>query len=382
MKYSDKQVKLFLRYGYLPKLDHSMHMSLREVCEKEKYDDFSQQEAHQVLCSLIDKRWARSAATRLLIPCGGGMDSRVLLGAAREIVEAKKIELVTYGTPAQLDYRLGQKVAEKMGLVHHKINLFEVNWLELINNYKGEGWYIENLLNSFLGFDPEKYFILVGYMGDPSTGSHLMHKDLCEIEAIDMFDKKNVFTKGSKQVSSVNSDAIDEFDFMDRGYLSFYEQLDFTIRQGSYIKNLFPNNDNVYFPFATSEWLRIVLNLKFDMRKNQFWYAQFANSKYSDLFDLGLKATYGVRVTPDSIIVKLFWTYNKILSLLSRKNYGLERLNANYLNFYSELPKSLSQLQDNAFAYALDVHPVLKSYSYRDPLFRSLASSLGVSYVR
>ena len=379
MAKSENEIKMLLRYGYVPKVDQEMQEVLRSVCRHEKFDDFSFSSAHEILCELIYNHVNTSKAHKLLIPCGGGMDSRVLLGAARDVVDCSRIELVTYGADGQLDYRIGKKVAELSGLTHHEVNLFDLNWTELIKHYDGEGWYIEKVLNKFGLFDLDNYITLIGFMGDPSTGSHLQSKKLSKSKALEIFDQKNVFTKGSRQVKLENLNNLSEFDHFDDSLLSYYEQLDFSVRQSSYIKNIFPNHQNVFFPFATIEWLSVTLNLCHERRQKQDWYHCFVQSAYPDLFKIGLKSTYGLNIKETSKVKSVLWGYNKILSILTGKKFGLERQNANYMNFYDRIPHTLSQLEDRALNDAFSVYPYLETYNFDDPMFRSLASSLRIA---
>jgi asparagine synthetase B (glutamine-hydrolysing) len=55
---------------------------------------------------------------KLLIPISGGLDSRYILGAALEIVDATRIVTMSFGAPGSFDFEIGRKVAKAAGVKH------------------------------------------------------------------------------------------------------------------------------------------------------------------------------------------------------------------------------------------------------------------------
>ena len=377
MTYSLAETKTFLRFGYLPKVDKSAHSRLDDIASKNKICVTSRDLESRLLAS-ISSDIQKHNPEHIYIPMGGGLDSRIILGGTLKLYPADKITLITYGVPGLLDYDLGISLAQKCGFNHLAIDLSKLNWSDLVKTSRPLSWYVEKIANSFPIRLHENALIIVGYMGDPSTGSHLHPNQLTSQEGADLFLANNIFTIGSLQISEYDRSFIEEFPYFSNDRLSFYEQLDFSIRQAGYIEKLFCGDVALSMPFDSNDWLDISINMLPEQRLNQEAYINFGKTAFPDLFRVGVKNKFGKTLDYPDYRYLMRRYFGTVLSIVSGGRYGAHKALSNYFNFCNQTPVALSGVEKDGLERAFSSFPALRELNLSDRLFKSLASSIGL----
>lgn len=113
---------------------------------------------------------------RVVIPLSGGMDSRVLLALALQVLPREAIHTVTFGHPTSLDFRIGRQVAQDFGVTNQVMPMDSRPLGEQVkDNFPvGEGmhWCVpEYPVGPYHEALPDHSLILSGYIGDVVFGS-------------------------------------------------------------------------------------------------------------------------------------------------------------------------------------------------------------------
>ncbi|MBU0509259.1 hypothetical protein KKH27_10530 [bacterium] len=116
-------------------------------------------------------------AERVILTLSGGMDSRFLLGCAREVIPNERFSTVTFGHPRSLDFRIGTGLARKLGVPFAALPM-DTRPLDVLLSeafpyregmYQGYPDYPVAPMRAAL---PPRTIVLSGYIGDLVFGSY------------------------------------------------------------------------------------------------------------------------------------------------------------------------------------------------------------------
>lgn len=341
---------------------------------------YSSQEAAERFDTLFDSLIEDTHSGRHVIPLSSGWDSRAILSALLERVDPDQIVAVSYGVPGQLDYDLGQMIAESVCVEHHAIDLRTVDftWEAIRESVRGSPWtyvpdgYFNSLSRNLFSSGTDT--IWSGFLGDPLAGSHLSDGKDNIHEQITAFSAKQ--HRGRRYPLCIH-----DFSFSENLPLpnndmaiAYDDALDLGIRQAQAIApivlpvhswqnwNPFISNDQsgaqVIAPFADPTWAGYWLTAPREVRKGQMLYLEMLNMKFPELFALPGKANLGIS------------RGNRLRFLIRRESHLLKSqvqrhapwlgirstLTANYLD-YDEMFRTRKDYQTTlatAFAYLKD----------------------------
>lgn len=232
----------------------------------------------------------------LVVPISGGLDSRLILATLMEVLTAERIKTVTVGVPGAFDYEFGCRVAEWAGTDHTVIDLNQVHFsksalLDLEERTSTPTKILASfcLYNAFERFSGNHIFIS-GFMGDPLAGSRLPKKDMSPLK---YFLEKNSYLGRMPASRYFESYLLDCDDYAPHGITS-YDQLDFFIRQRSFIYPLFRDSGrNVVHPFCDHRWLSFWLSVPFEQRVSKTFFKKFLRESFPAAFGLPTKGGFG-----------------------------------------------------------------------------------------
>ncbi|WP_404423351.1 hypothetical protein [Thalassospira australica] len=251
-----------------------------------------------------------------IIPLSGGWDSRVMLGSALNRLPTCQIKTVSFGCPKQLDYELGYKLANSVGVEHHRVDLskIQVNWLSLISSTRNSPWTyaLDAFFNSFSisSVSNEKDTILSGFMGDPLTGGHTS-PSTTKHEAIAEFQAKQKFSKRENISPSLYNPSEGLEHLVPPKEIKYIDYLDYGIRQanciapilgfkkfwagwGDYYSQHCMTKANFLTPFTHKAWANYWLKASDNCKKDQKLYKEMINTNFPKLVEIGSKDTFGI----------------------------------------------------------------------------------------
>lgn len=278
--------------------------------------EYSPDEAAARFDALFDKLIEQTSSERHVIPLSGGWDSRAILGALLERVEPDQISTVTFGVPGQLDYDIGNMVAESVGVQHHAIDLRKVDftWEAIRESVKGSPWtyvpdgYFNSLSRNL--FSSEKDAIWSGFLGGLTGGNHLFEYQMNHGDYLAFFSSHQKRCN-KHQLCQPGFAFSYNLPFPEKNIMIRYDDaLHQGIRQTRAIApivlpvhlwqgwNPFIAKDQsgaqVIAPFADPTWAGYWLNAPREVRKGQTLYLEMLNMRFPELFALPGKADFGV----------------------------------------------------------------------------------------
>lgn len=137
-----------------------------------------------------------SVEGEVLISLSGGFDSRAVLGAVLECVEAGRVTTATFGGTDTFDYQIGKIVASKAGVKNIAFSFAEEIFDDdFLRQRAGDYGYVfsafatqpQEMLDYLSGKMSEGNVSIWGAGGDAITGSHLHDCDV-ELEKCDSFE--------------------------------------------------------------------------------------------------------------------------------------------------------------------------------------------------
>jgi hypothetical protein len=239
-----------------------------------------------------------------VVPLSGGLDSRAILGGLIHAGLRNDVTAVTFGVRGTLDYELGRTVAKALGVKHVEINLdeMEVTTQSLVDMVLREDlncWlfdcYYNRLIPKMFGQNARYWS---GFMGDPLAGSHLARTESLEWRtAVDRFLARNRF---AGHVRLAHPDAhldtcLPREPFLQREWLTYDEQIDFAVRQESYIRRVVTVEGYDYqTPFLDREWVKFILSVPVHLRRAERLYSKILLHAFPEAFSLPTKRAYGL----------------------------------------------------------------------------------------
>jgi hypothetical protein len=296
----------FLWYGYLPRyFSFPVSINQNEIGRDWQGSHWSQLVSAGVqIWKKVVKECLLRHGSKVIVPLSGGLDSRAILAGLLEHLSPSEIVTYTFGVPGADDYQIGWQIAKKVGTVHQQIDLNRYdythgNLTDIANRAGALVSLFQHAPITLLNEEViQEYIFWSGFMGDPLAGSHLLLEDSQSWQ-----QARRSFAARNRFVRSVTitppgfspTDCLPTSPLAATDALSYDEQLDFGIRQQSYIKPLVLLPGFTYCtPFLHPEWADFILCVPRQWRANQNLYKAILQTAYPDLFSLPTKANYGL----------------------------------------------------------------------------------------
>jgi hypothetical protein len=301
----------FLWYGYVPRSDITL---LEEILNDSHEFNALQKFLHELSTNELVREGAHIlrqvfkshlSARRgpHIIPLSGGLDSRLILAALLEEGCRNEIEAVSFGVDGALDYEIPKRIAKMAGVKHSQINLNSLTMT--VDNLRfayasGAAW--TELITAFFNHNIKKLYgdrsvYWSGFLGGEIAGGHYSTRqdDMTWIESLCSFARSNKRSSNSiypQQNSTYNpiSSLPPKPYKLDHSTVGYYEQIDYSVRQASWIKKAVVGNfNNVISPFTDARWTRFMSAIPRSLRIGCSLYHQIAMHSYPRLFRVRTK---------------------------------------------------------------------------------------------
>ena len=335
----------FLNFSY--SLDQSPEQLriLDQILRSKKDATLDSSKTKLKLKAILNERISINRQGRIILPLSGGADSRLLLGIILEDYRSDDILIVSYGLKETYDFQISQSISQKLNLDNYALDLTQVDWEDVLSNYD-VGLYpvdiLQKYLNHFEYIRSKNDYLIVGFLGDFVAGSHFYPKVI-------NFSETDIAKQFFSQELRSNFDFLSEneliemtknFTFVSNKKLSFWEQIDFTVRQNNYVRNLFPHDDKVIAPFEHNEWIEIWCNLASKLRFRQRAYFNFILNEFPHLSKFPVKNKLNQNLSASDMqvmIKKYFMRTFRSKSGASLLEYKMK----NYFSYDIDLPNSI-----------------------------------------
>lgn len=391
-------INKYLWCGYIPPDEVPVWLSecINPETAGRKYSSHEAAERFDILFdSLVD----HSASGRHILPLSGGWDSRAILGALLERVDADRIVTVTFGVPGQLDYDLGEMVADSVGVEHRAIDLRSITltWEAVRKSVVKSPWtYVpDGLFNSICRnqVSGSSDTLWSGFLGDPLAGSHLSNLSMHLNEQVEAFSAKQRRGK-THPLCPPGFSFTDALPLPETNVkIGYDDALDLGLRQACGIAPIVLPIDKwkqwgavigkercgarVIAPFADASWAGYWLSAPREVRKGQKLYLEMLNLKFPELFSLPGKTNYGTKWDHGVRPMMRRWSHT-VRSQMQRRAPWLRirsSLMANYLDYdemfrnredYQEtLGIAFEYLKENRFVPWLDLDALWEEHTRR-----------------
>lgn len=383
------------KLGYAEKIKIS-----NEAIQRSKYWDFSiNEETIEIekdrvdyisgeLANKLEKAIVESLPENgnVLIPLSGGLDSRLILSMVYQNIDVNRIRLFTFGQKGTQDFEFASKVANELGLKHHKeiipsessSDFRKINWKEyfedkIISN-SGRIEIIPGRLSGLVTKQilPENMCLLSGFMGDPLYGSHLNAAMFKSSPNGWENDYRKILKKQAKCASSLPfqlniegiKDAPQEFINTFRQFKTTAGRAmfwDFAVRQQSYIKfgqiEQYLGEVPVRLPFLDPELFEFSTgSIPMNWKLNEFIYVE-AQKKLFNKKLLDIPDTHSVALTlGNNKMKKLFHKagvkineklgHSLLPAYLKKNTVSLNKLIQSQVTFRDFLKKEIQKLEE------------------------------------
>ncbi|MCB1060438.1 MAG: hypothetical protein KDB65_09415 [Calditrichaeota bacterium] len=268
------------------------------------------------------------AAQRVIVPISGGMDSRVLLRMALDILPREAIHTITFGHPGSLDFRIGQHVAQALGVTNSALPMDSRPLPALAGeNFKvGEGmfWGVpEYPVQPLRDALPQDSVVLSGYIGDVVFGSFEPDEEFADSGAARRYLEETVVSVSDKTMRQLLADStpmnFDETSIgEDSSPLRHYEAFIYGSHQMNRTNfGLFVHRDKAVFcaPYVHADVLRVAYSLFPEERRGERAFFRMIREHYPELWKLPLKSSFGypaeLRYARRTVLVR---TWRKMLA--------------------------------------------------------------------
>jgi len=284
----------------------------------------------------------------------GGVDSRTILGFLLNNVDRSKIITITFGTPGAMDFEIGQKVAEKVGVKNHPIDLTPetFDWTEEFLLSSAKEYSRPTILfrakeafkRSFEILEYENKVYWSGFLSGPIAGSSLPKKESKTWEdAIDHFLTYNYHNSGLTSSDFDPKSVLPEAPVLERGNLSYDEQLDLGIRQPYNISPSAAPNEKFEVPYLTNSWLDFILNIPREYKINKSLFKEMIMNMYPSIFSIETTNNFGLPLSAHPTKVKLQKVIIHVNEKIKKKlGYEIPSFRTNHFDWDLELRRSHS----------------------------------------
>lgn len=298
----------FLNLGYF--LDFKNNNALPIPKNKSNYfKDFSENElvdyGTQLFNEIISKNIIEGK--NHLVPLSGGYDSRAILASLLKYCDPKNITTYTFGVPGSFDFDIGKKVSDTFGVENFSIDLNQIKFTQELLEDAAKRFSYQTIL-----FYHPDYRILEenfrdhqywsGFLGGEIAGSHFSQP---EKESKNKEEVKLQFLEKNRYVKSLsisknglkNLTSLLEVESKLIPNISYYENLDFYVRQTHYIApHVLPVGFQHCSPFSSKEWMTFFCSIPYSYRIKMRLYEKILRNAFPDFFRLGTKNRYGLNL--------------------------------------------------------------------------------------
>jgi hypothetical protein len=303
-------INTFLYYGYSIKIDREnpfpFDMSVLDELDPKRYARMSMEDLLEhgkgALLRTFQDELSRATAKTHVVPLSGGLDSRAILSSLLKLGLKDSIVAVSFGAPGAPDFEMGKLVARKAGVRHVEIDISRIKFSEeeLVCCLEGCDTLlppVQRRINNLVAVDEPGSLTWSGFMGDaqrPSLDAGVAFYS----ETRDWGASRRLFAEGNKyarqlQLHSSQYDPVSVLPsspFLSSDKLPFYMQLDYSVRQMSYIRPLLtPRHGNVAFPFTNPRFVGYFFSVPRKYWVDELLYREALNGYDPVLF--GLPAT-------------------------------------------------------------------------------------------
>lgn len=294
-------INFFLTYGYFPR---KPKQTFRFNSYDLNYYGFSLDEIAKKASKLFIENIERLYKSNELhlIPLSGGLDSRAILASLLKFTEAKNLYSFSYGAKGTLDYEIGKKIADNLGINHVSFDLQKYQYTldDLIYHAKS----VKNQTVLFHN-PPAKqidtlfrdFTVWSGIIGDVVCGSAIpkfQSRSFKEAKLRYLNNKTYI-----KKPFIKNLDSFSDFLFINEididCQISYDEMLIYLERFENYYKPVIEMGENKYQePFLNSAFTDLMLNAPIEYRESFRLYHNML--RYIDLriFSLPTKNKLGL----------------------------------------------------------------------------------------
>lgn len=388
----NNKINEYLYYGYT-NLNSDLSWVPNVMSTPSPFSSYTIDDASKLFDYVIDKMLSGLPTDGyFIVPISGGWDSRILLGAILERFDSNQVKTVSYGTPGQLDFDIGCRIADKLNLEHYKVDLSEIElkWNELIDSVNRSPWtyfpdafFNEYIFTNFAQDD----IILSGFMGDPLTGGHTSSsKNKGETIQEFLSKERRVKQIWLPQKDYLPKEALPDIPEQING-ITYSELLDIGIRQSKCIAPIVTSLNTwtkwggevgrdkqtgalLLCPFTDSTWASYWLRAPKDIKVNQRLYLKMMKHKFPKLAKIPSKYSLGLKPGKKMAYLKKKYTskfkrgVHRLLPTVGVKS--VEHLN--YIDFdtafrerkdYLELlDQSINYLHENNITPWLNIHEI------------------------
>jgi len=320
MNDDDIQLDSFLRLGYFIDFAEDIRPIDFSRIDRAAYTSASRAELVEIGIAKLNETFDSlySPGSQNVVPLSGGLDSRLILAALVERVEAGQLYTYTFGVPGSYDYELGCQVAKHVGTRHtalpipsftyHEDELLEVarrTWCQAVLFHHPP---VRELDRRYQGAT-----IWSGYVGDAVAGSHLHAPRSPTLQAA-----KRLHLRNRTFVRSVRLHRCGDEDLLARmgggrlpeERLSWDEQVLFDEAVRKFTAPLVLSQGfNYCTPLINSPWMDFMLSVPDPMRLGESLMIEIGRRAYPDAFRLPSKNRLGHTFqTPDVVVKATFWT--------------------------------------------------------------------------
>ncbi|QIR06509.1 7-cyano-7-deazaguanine synthase [Salinivibrio costicola] len=330
-------VKFFLNYGYFPReFNQTIHFN----CIDEDFSERSRKDLSKVAAELFLESISKlyKSNERHLVPLSGGFDSRVILSALMRFTEAKNIYAYSYGAKGTLDYEIGRKLAQKIGVNHLSFDMqsyqFDIEDLLYNSNaIKQQTVLFHNPPLSIIDSLFENFHCWSGIIGDVVAGSAFSYNSSKNQSGaiLKYLDTKKYAIDAEPSSNESLKNFISNSILSGNTNLTLDEKLVLTERYENFYKPIICSGNMVFNkPFVNSKFSDFMFNLPVTLRENCKLYYEFIKFFDPELYAFPVKKMLGLSMEAS----QLAFHYHKS-KIRIKKKIGMDkiRLDTNYFDF-------------------------------------------------
>lgn len=311
-----EKINQYLYFGYT--IDKNGSAFIEECLQQRpEHLSYTPEDAARLLDMVIDELVEQvGSGGSYIVPISAGLDSRLILGALRQRLDACQITTVSFGTPGQIDYDIGRSIAGHLGLAHHALNLrsVEITWEGLLASVREAPWtnvpdaYYNRLCIKKTGINGAA--VVRGFLGDALTGRQLLNLPSDE----EILHRFIALQKRSATVDLAppEYDPAESLPLRSSGSpVLLSDMLDLTVWQVNGIAPIIASTKKwrewdmcvgsisecdarVFAPYLHPAWAGYWLSVPKHLKKQQKLYKQLLDHAFPDLARLPYKYSYGV----------------------------------------------------------------------------------------
>jgi hypothetical protein len=343
--YDKVNIDSFLKFGYF--LDYTGKLNiLDKIKNNENYLSMELpeivEEFNGIFLKVIEKNFKSNEIN--VLPLSGGYDSRALLAGLLEFTEARNILTYTFGIKNTLDFEIGNKLATRIGTNHTPISLENMNYkledmMEISSKIDHQSLLFIHGPIKLL----EEYYkgasIWSGFMGGVIGGSQYFNSENLSKVYENFLEENNLVR--SYNLTSTPLDKLVKLieipDNYNKGTLTLNEIVDIKNKQEKYLApHILASGFNYKTPFIDEDILNFVFNIKGKYRDNKHYYKKWIMEKYSNVFEVGTKNTFGLPMDSSFVNKLVARTRNKIATKISPR-FNTVNPYTNYFDFNKEI---------------------------------------------